>query len=64
VAVEGLDHFGKVPGEWYGVGSITQVVEALNSKFKPIDDFEVCVFNEGIVIGDMIMQKVTTASEL
>ena len=49
VAVEGLE-FGKLPGNWYGVNTITNVFEVLNEKYRPLPDFKVCVFQDSCII--------------
>ena len=45
---QGLEWFHKVAGDWYGTNSISQVLKELNSKYKPFEDFEIWVFNDGI----------------
>jgi hypothetical protein len=53
VAVEALE-FGKLPGSWYGVNTITNIVEILNEKYRPIEGFKVCVFSDGNFINEKV----------
>ena len=46
--------FNKYPSEWHGNRSISVVFNALNKLFKPIGDFETCVFGDGTIIFDKI----------
>ena len=39
-------HFNKKPGEWYGTNSAANVLESLNSHYKPIPKLEIVVFND------------------
>jgi hypothetical protein len=48
VTDQGLESFHKVAGDWYGTNSISQVLRELNTKYKPYEDFEIKVFNDGI----------------
>lgn len=49
VAVEGLK-YGKLPGDWYGVGAISNIIETLTERFEPVPNFKICVFQEGNII--------------
>jgi len=49
VVVEGLK-FGKLPGDWYGVGNISHIMEALTEKYQPIQNLKICVFQDGNLI--------------
>jgi len=49
IAYEGLSHY-KLPGEWYGVGSISNIMDTLTNKFAPVDDFRVYVVQDGNII--------------
>ena len=49
VALEGLK-YGKFPGDWYGVGNIAHVMEALTEKYQPIKNLKICVFQDGNLI--------------
>jgi hypothetical protein len=49
VAVEGLN-YGKFPGDWYGVGAISHIMETLTEKYNPIDKFKICVFQDGNLV--------------
>ncbi len=53
IAVEGLK-CGKLPGDWYGVNTITNVLENLNEDFKPIPFFKICVFQDSCVVCERI----------
>lgn len=53
-----------MPGEWYGINSITNIFEALNEKYRPVPDFKVCVFNEGHIICDVLDNIGRAKSEL
>jgi hypothetical protein len=46
--------FNKYPCEWHGNRSISVVFNALNKLFKPINNFETCVFGDGTIIFDKI----------
>ena len=52
---QGLGTFHKVAGDWYGTNSISQVLKELNNKYKPYEDFGICVFNDGIIFKDEIV---------
>lgn len=52
---QGLGTFHKVAGDWYGTNSISQVLKELNYKYKPYEDFEICVFNDGVIFKDEII---------
>ena len=46
--------FNKYPCEWHGNRSISVVINALNKLYKPINNFETCVFGDGTIIFDKI----------
>lgn len=52
----GNDLFQKIAGDWYGTNSISQVLKELNNKYKPYQDIEVCVFNDGIFFKSDIIE--------
>ena len=54
---QGLELFHKVAGDWYGTNSISQVIKLLNQKHKPYDDFEICVFNDGILFKSEVIKR-------
>ena len=49
IAHEGLK-FGKLPGDWYGISMITQILETLNAKYQPLKGFKICNFLDGNII--------------
>ena len=53
---QGLQSFHKVAGDWYGTNSISMVLRELNEKFRPLEDFEICVFNDGILFKDDVIK--------
>jgi len=53
IAVEGLEA-GKLPGDWYGVNAIANVVEALNVRYQPVPKFSVCVFPDSCLVFEKI----------
>jgi len=55
VAVEGLE-LGRAPGDWYGINTISHIIQGLNEKYSPIAGFKVCVFNDGNILCDQIDQ--------
>jgi hypothetical protein len=42
--------YGKLPGDWYGVGAISNIIETLTERFEPVPNFKICVFQEGNII--------------
>lgn len=52
---KGLELFHKIAGDWYGTNSISQVLKEWNSEFKPYEDFEILVFNDGIIFKNEII---------
>ncbi|TNV79255.1 hypothetical protein FGO68_gene13656 [Halteria grandinella] len=56
VCYQALESQGKVPGEWFGVGAMTKILEELNDRFHPVQNFEICVFDENL-IGQRILGK-------
>ena len=61
--MEGLDQ-GKLPGDWYGVNTLTNIIETLNEKFRPIPNFKICVFNDGNIISDLINKQGQASSDI
>lgn len=53
---QGLEIFHKVAGDWYGTNSISQVIKQLNQKYRPYDDFEIWVFNDGILFKSEVIK--------
>jgi len=49
IGEKGLDMFKKIAGDWFGTNSISQVLKTLNSELEPFDFLKMCVFNDGIV---------------
>lgn len=47
IADVGLKQFNVLPGEWYGINQMSQVMEILNYQFTPIETFSVCTFQDG-----------------
>ena len=46
--------FDRYPGEWHGNKSISLVFSHLNKIYRPINNFEVCVFGDDTVFFDKI----------
>lgn len=46
----------KLPGEWYGPSSISVMLRDLNKIFKPLNNFEICLFNEGSIYLDKVQK--------
>ena len=46
--------YNKYPGEWYGPGSISNVFKDLNKLYKPVEDFQIVHFPDGMVYYDKI----------
>jgi hypothetical protein len=61
VAVEGLK-YGKLPGDWYGVGAISNIIETLTERYEPVPNFRICVFQEGNIILEDIESRATPLS--
>lgn len=59
VTDQGLQCFHKVAGDWYGTNSISQVLKELNQRYKPYDDFEICVFNDGVMFKSEVIKAGT-----
>lgn len=53
IAVEGLEA-GKLPGDWYGVNTITNVIEVLNVRYSPVPNFSICTFQDSCIIFEKI----------
>jgi len=53
-----------VAGDWYGTNSISQVLKKLNLKYKPFEDFEICVFNDGIFFKSDVINHGTEVYKL
>ena len=47
--------YNKYPCEWHGNKSISMVFKALNKLYKPIENFEICVFGDSCVVFDKII---------
>ena len=56
VTKQGLQWFHKIAGDWYGTNSISQVLKELNNKYKPFEDFEIWVFNDGVVFKQDVVE--------
>ena len=46
--------YNKYPGEWHGPGSISNVIKDLNNMYKPIENFKILHFNDGMIYLDKI----------
>lgn len=31
---------GRFPGDWYSIGLVSQIIETLNMKYHPVDNFQ------------------------
>ena len=49
--------FDKYPGEWHGNKSISLVFSHLNKIYKPLNDFEICLFGDETIYYDKIEKK-------
>lgn len=49
--------FDKHPGEWHGNKSISLVFSHLNKIYKPVPNFEVCLFGDETIVWDKIEKK-------
>ena len=49
--------FDRYPGEWHGNKSICLVFSHLNKIYKPIKNFEVCLFGDEMIYFDKIEKK-------
>jgi hypothetical protein len=47
VAEIGLVEFGVYPGQWYGINSMSLVMEQLCKLHQPIPNFAICTFQDG-----------------
>eukprot|EP00347_Sterkiella_histriomuscorum_P012007 403370248 len=56
IAIQGLQ-IGRFPGDWYGVSSITTILQSLNDNYKPFSQFEICTFQDGYIVFETIMKK-------
>lgn len=71
ISEKGLDMFKKIAGDWFGTNSISQVLKTLNSELKPFNFLQMCVFNDGIVSlqkivelnSDIVEEQETTPHE-
>jgi len=52
--------FDRYPGEWHGNKSISLVFSHLNKIYRPINNFEVCLFGDDSVFFDKIEKKAYT----
>jgi len=57
ITERGLEWFHKIAGDWYGTNSISQVLKELNHHHKPFEDFEICVFNNGMLFKDDLINS-------
>lgn len=53
--------FDRYPGEWHGNKSISLVFSHLNKIYRPVNNFEVCLFGDDTVFFDKIERKACTA---
>jgi hypothetical protein len=51
--------FDKYPGEWHGNKSISLVFSHLNKIYKPLLNFEICLFGDETIYFDKIEKKAT-----
>lgn len=49
--------FDRFPGEWHGNKSISLVFSHLNKIYKPIPDFEICLYGNDAIYYDKIKKK-------
>lgn len=49
VSEVGLKEFNVFPGQWYGINQMSIIMETLNSKYTPIDNFKIITFQDGNV---------------
>ena len=52
----GSELFQKDVGDWYGTNSISQVLKELNKKYQPYKDFDIIIFNDGVVFKEDIIK--------
>lgn len=45
--------FNRLPGEWHGIRSISEVFNCLNKVYKPFDKLETCIF-DSLMIWDKV----------
>ena len=62
-AAEGLK-FGNLPGDWYGVGAIANIIETLTERYEPVQNFKICVFQDGNIIFEDIESRAMPLSQL
>jgi len=58
VAEVGLK-YGMKPGEWYGPVTMIQILEELNSKYKPFPDLNIISFPESIIYIEKLRELIT-----
>lgn len=46
----------KLPGEWYGPHAIGNMLKELNKVFQPVEDFDICTFQDGNIYYDKILK--------
>ena len=56
ITEQGLECFHKIAGDWYGTNSISQVINQINKKNRPYEDFEICIFNDGVIFKKDIIE--------
>ena len=56
---EGLNYDRK-PGDWYGPSTMIQILEKLNTKYKPFPDLEIISFPESIIYIETIKNRISS----
>ena len=54
--------FDRYPGEWHGNKSISLVFSHLNKMYKPVPNFEICLFGDESIYYDKIERKAYSAA--
>lgn len=49
IAEIGLKEFDKYPGQWYGINQMSQVMEILCERFRPVENFKILTFQDGYI---------------
>lgn len=59
------ESFGSIPGKWYRASSVVMSLDILNDKYgiRRIQNFKICMFNEGTIYEDQIFKKAINTPE-
>ena len=59
------ESFGSIPGKWYRASSVVMSLDILNEKYgaRRIQNFKICMFNEGTIYEDQIFKKAINTPE-